>query len=48
VLGSGDKRMEGELQALAAQAPKKIFLSARLDEAMSHLIEAGSDFFVMP
>ena len=48
VLGSGDKRMEGELQALAAQAPKKIYLSARLDEAMSHLIEAGSDFFVMP
>ena len=40
--------MEGELQALAAQAPKKIYLSARLDEAMSHLIEAGSDFFVMP
>jgi starch synthase len=48
VLGSGDKRMEAELQALAAQAPKKILLSARLDEAMSHLIEAGSDFFVMP
>ena len=48
VLGSGDKRMENELRALAAQAPEKVFLSARLDEAMSHLIEAGSDFFVMP
>jgi len=48
VLGSGDKRMENELRALAAKAPEKVFLSARLDEGMSHLIEAGSDFFVMP
>lgn len=48
VLGSGDKRYETELAALAAQAPNKICLCARHDEAMSHLIEAGSDFFVMP
>ncbi len=48
VLGSGDKRMEEELQELAAAAPQKVFLSAKLDEAMSHLIEAGSDFFLMP
>ena len=33
---------------LAAQAPQKISLSAKLDEGTSHLIEAGSDFFVMP
>jgi starch synthase len=48
VLGSGDKRMEAELAELAAQAPQKVSLSAKHDEAMSHLIEAGSDFFVMP
>ena len=48
VLGSGDKRMEEELRELAAAAPQRVHLSARLDEAMSHLIEAGSDFFVMP
>jgi starch synthase len=48
VLGSGDKRMEEELRELAAEAPQKVFLCAKLDEAMSHLIEAGSDFFVMP
>lgn len=48
VLGSGDKRLENELRAIATKAPEKIYLSARLDEAMSHLIEAGSDFFVMP
>lgn len=48
VLGSGDKRMESELRELAATAPQRVYLSAKLDEPMSHLIEAGSDFFVMP
>lgn len=48
VLGSGEKRYEVELQELAALAPKRISLCARLDEGMSHLIEAGADFFVMP
>ncbi len=48
VLGSGDKRMESELQQLAAAVPQKVSLSAKLDEPMSHLIEAGSDFFLMP
>ena len=48
VLGAGEKRYEDEVRALEAQAPAKIFISAKLDEAMSHLIEAGSDFFVMP
>lgn len=48
VLGSGDRRMEEELKALASRAPQKVVLCAKLDEAMSHLIEAGSDFFVMP
>ena len=48
VLGAGEKRLEAELRALVAQAPKRISLSARLDESMSHLIEAGCDFFVMP
>ena len=48
VLGTGDKRMERELRDIAAAHPSKIFMCARLDEAMSHLIEAGSDFFVMP
>ena len=48
VLGAGDKRMETELRELAQRAPDKVFLSPKLDESMSHLIEAGSDFFVMP
>jgi starch synthase len=48
VLGAGDPRLEHELRSLAAAAPDRVFVSVRLDEAMSHLIEAGSDFFVMP
>ena len=39
-----------DLRKLCADggAPQKAFMCARLDEGMSHLIEAGSDFFVMP
>ena len=48
VLGAGEKRYENALRKLVEQAPAKISLSARLDEAMSHFIEAGSDFFLMP
>src|SRR5688572_13535517 len=48
VLGSGEKRMENELRGLATKAPQKVHFSAKLDEAMSHLIEAGADFFLMP
>ena len=48
VLGTGDRRMEAELRALGSNHPDKVFMCAKLDEAMSHLIEAGSDFFLMP
>jgi starch synthase len=40
--------MEDELRELATLAPHKVFLCPKLDETMSHMIEAGSDFFVMP
>jgi starch synthase len=48
LLGTGDRRIEEAARALAARSPRHVFLGARLDEAMSHLIEAGSDFFLMP
>ena len=48
ILGSGDKRLENALRELSNRVPKKVFLLPRLDEKMSHLVEAGSDFFVMP
>jgi starch synthase len=48
LLGTGDRRIEEAARALAARSPRQVFFGARLDEAMSHLIEAGSDFFLMP
>ncbi len=48
LLGSGERRYEEALQALAARAPQRVALCARHDETMSHLIEAGADFFIMP
>jgi starch synthase len=48
ILGTGDPRLEKALHAFAVAGPGKIALAARLDEAMSHLVEAGSDFFLMP
>lgn len=48
VLGGGEKKYEEAMRALAATHPTKVAVCVRLDEAMSHLVEAGSDFFVMP
>ncbi len=48
VLGTGEKRFESALQDLVRAHPKKIALSLKRDEETSHLIEAGSDFFLMP
>jgi starch synthase len=48
VLGAGEKRYEAALRTWAAAAPGKIAIANRLDETMSHLVEAGSDFFLMP
>ena len=47
VLGSGERWCEDELRALTAKLPNfKIYIG--YDENLSHLIEAGSDFFLMP
>ncbi|MBP6864590.1 MAG: glycogen synthase GlgA [Candidatus Didemnitutus sp.] len=48
VLGSGDAAIEEAFRALAAKLPAKVAVSVRLDEKMSHLVEAGADFFLMP
>ncbi len=47
ILGSGEKWCEDEINSLQAQLPN---LRAYIgyDESLSHLIEAGSDFFLMP
>lgn len=48
VLGSGDPRYVDGFRALAAQFPGKLGLQVGYDVALSHLVEAGSDFFLMP
>lgn len=47
ILGSGDSWCENELRSLSSRLSN---LKARIgyNEALSHLIEAGSDFFLMP
>ena len=47
ILGSGERWCEDEINALQSKLPN---LRAYIgyDESLSHLIEAGSDFFLMP
>jgi starch synthase len=47
VVGSGEKWCEDELRSLSARLPN---FKARIgfDERLAHLVEAGSDFFLMP
>ncbi|MEO8037481.1 MAG: glycogen synthase GlgA [Betaproteobacteria bacterium] len=48
VLGSGDAPLESSFLELAALHPGKIAVQVGFDEALSHLIEAGADAFLMP
>jgi len=48
VLGMGDPRYERSLKRWAKAYPDKIAVCTVLDEAMSHLVEAGSDYYLMP
>ena len=48
VLGSGDAPMEAAFRALAARHPGEVGVAIGFDEALSHLVEAGADAFVMP
>ena len=47
LVGSGDKWCEDELRALSGRLPNfKAVIG--FDERLAHLVEAGSDFFLMP
>lgn len=48
VLGGGERKYEEAMRGLAAGHPEKIAICVKQDEAMSHLVEAGADFFLMP
>jgi starch synthase len=47
-LGSGEPRYEQLLTRLAASHPARVAAHIGFDESLSHLIEAGSDMFLMP
>ncbi len=48
VVGMGRSHYEEALQELAQVNPRRIALARVLDEPMTHLVEAGADFFLMP
>lgn len=48
VVGRGEPRLEEALQEMTAALPGRVALASVQDEAISHLVEAGSDFFLMP
>ncbi len=48
VLGTGAPEYEEALRKLNAAYPKRLGLFLTFDVALSHLIEAGSDMFLMP
>jgi len=48
VLGGGERKYEESLREFAEANPGKVGVCVRHDEAMSHLVEAGADYFLMP
>lgn len=48
VLGSGDAHLESAFRHMQAAFPGKIGCHIGFDNSLAHLIEAGSDFFLMP
>jgi starch synthase len=48
LLGSGERRYEEGLRALAARFPGRVGVTLGFDTVLSHQVEAGGDFFLMP
>lgn len=48
VLGSGAPGLEHAFRQLAARHPQKVAVRLGFDAPLSHLVEAGADFFLMP
>jgi starch synthase len=48
ILGSGEEWLQNRLRSLASSYPGRIGLHIGFSESLAHLIEAGSDFFLMP
>jgi starch synthase len=47
-LGAGDPALQDALRAMQARFPGRVRYLGGFDEPMAHLIEAGSDLFLMP
>ena len=48
ILGAGESELQNQLLTLAKSHPDKISVTIGFDEPLSHMIEAGSDVFLMP
>jgi starch synthase len=48
LLGSGDRQWENGYRKLMQRYPGKCSIRLKFDQALSHRIEAGCDFFLMP
>lgn len=48
ILGAGDKMLESFFGTLPQRFPRKVGAYIGYDNELAHLIEAGSDFFLMP
>ncbi len=48
LLGSGNSELEQAARTLARKYPRQVAANIGYDEGLAHLIEAGSDFFLMP
>ncbi len=48
LLGEGDPEFHNELKQFQEKHPKQIGIYLGYDESLAHLIEAGSDLFLMP
>ncbi|MGB1090815.1 MAG: glycogen synthase GlgA [Oceanobacter sp.] len=48
ILGSGDRVHHESLQQLAIRYPKRVLVHLGYSERLAHLVEAGSDMFLMP
>jgi len=48
ILGTGDEKYHRFFTEMSAKYPRKISVNLRFDDPLAHLIEAGSDMFLMP
>jgi starch synthase len=48
IVGTGEPQFENAWRALAAKWPGRLGVHIGFDEPLAHLVEAGSDFFLMP